>query len=86
MPNMKLFAWRVTAIHACVVLVVFTLTCMLNYLVWTYAPDSRFETLETLLLPFAKPVITLGTVSLAVSVALGRHTTRVMRKLAYFKN
>lgn len=85
MTKMKLFAWRVTVIHTCVVASIVISTCMLNYLVWSYIPDSRFETLETLLLPYAKFVFTLVTASLALTVAFDSHTVRVIGKLSHYR-
>lgn len=72
--------------HSCAVVVVILLVAILNYLMWQYESDTRFETLETLLLPFLRPVVTFGTIGFALSLALDHHTMRVLRKLKYYKN
>ena len=82
MNDMKHFARRAMAVHRHVASLVLVLTGALNYLVWTYAPDAKFDTLETLLLPFARPVVSVGTIAIAVSTIFDRHTVRVLRKLA----
>ncbi|WP_298150892.1 hypothetical protein [Flavobacterium sp.] len=84
MQNMKLFSRRVTLTHASVVLSAAVLVSMFNYLVWTYQPDTRIETLETVLWPFARPILSLITLALFVTIAFDPHTVRVLRKLSYF--
>ena len=49
-------------------------------------PDSRFDTLETLLWPFAKPLLSLFTLAVLVMIAFDPHTARVLRKLRYFNH
>jgi hypothetical protein len=85
MNNMKLFAQRVYLVHWSMAVITVIFASVLNYLMWEYTPDTRFETLETLLLPFARPAITLATVGLVVNAVFNPHTMRIMRKLAYFK-
>lgn len=86
MLNMKLFYQRIYTVHVCVVLALLFCTGVLNYLLWAYTPDTRFETLETWLLPFAKPAFSLCSLALAAALAADSHTIRVLRKLSYFKH
>ena len=84
MTNMKLFARRVALIHASVVFFALACVSVLNYLVWTYQPDTRLETLETLLWPFFRLVLTLYSLTVLVTIAISPHTLRVLKKLSYF--
>ncbi len=86
MPNMKLFSRRVVVIYTSVV--VTSIACMgvLNSLIWSYRPDNSFETLETFLWPFVRPVLSLITLAIFVTIAFDHHTVRVIRKLSYFND
>lgn len=86
MQNLKLFYKRVSLIHTAVVVVAIASVSVLNYMLWTYKPNDQFETLQTVLWPFVRPVLSLGTLGLLVSIAFDPHTVRVFRKLAYFNN
>jgi TRAP-type C4-dicarboxylate transport system permease small subunit len=86
MLNMKLFSRRVAVIHASVICAAFACVSVLNYLVWTYMPDSRFDTLETVLWPFVKPVLSLFTLAVLAMIAFDPHSVRLLRKLSYFNH
>jgi len=86
MLNTTLFFRRSAVIHACVICAALACVSVLNYLVWTYMPDSRFDTLETVLWPFAKPVLSLFTLAVLVMTAFDPHSVRVLRKLSYFNH
>lgn len=86
MLNMNLFARRVAVIHASVICAAIVCVCVLNYLVWTYMPDSGFDTLETVLWQFAKPVLSLFTLAVLAMIAFDPHTVCILRKLRYFNH
>lgn len=85
MLNMHLFFKRIVTVHVCIVLMTVICAGVLNYLLWTHTPDTRFETLESLLLPFVRPLVSLATISLAVAMGFDIQTVRVIRKMAYYK-
>ncbi|WP_426078678.1 hypothetical protein [Janthinobacterium sp. PSPC3-1] len=84
--RMKQLARQASIGHYCAVAVVILLVAILNYIMWQYESDTRFETLETLLLRFLRPAVTFGTIGLALSLAMDHHTMRVLKKLEYYKN
>lgn len=86
MLNMTLFSRRLAVIHASVICAALACVSVLNYLIWTYQPDSRFDTLEAVLWPFAKPVLSLFTLAVLVMIAFDPHSARVRRKLRYFNH
>lgn len=73
---------RFSLVHACVVVLAILLAAALNYLLWSYKPDTRFDTLENALLPVVRPVFTIALFGVVCCIAFDRLTLRVLRMLA----
>lgn len=71
---------RIAAIHAGCTVIAVVLACVLNVCLWSYAPDTRFETLETMLLPVFKLFFALVTIGAVLGIVFDRLTLRVLRK------
>lgn len=74
---------KVAVIHLCVTATVAILSCALMAMLWSYVPDTRFETLETLLLPVFRVLFTLAAFANLLGIAFHRRTLRVLRWLKY---
>lgn len=74
---------KVAAIHTGVTATVAILGCALVAMLWSYEPDTGFDTLHTLLFPSVRVVVTLAVIANTVCVAFDRITLRVLRRLKY---
>ncbi len=54
---------------------------LINYLIWSYEPDTRFETLETVLFPAIRALVAVVSIGLVVNMYLDPLTNRVLRIL-----
>lgn len=74
---------RLFAVHIATTSVVVACACIMNWLVWTYTPDTRFQTIETMLYPVFRVLVTLWTTIVTLNVAFHRLTLRVLMRLAH---